>query len=70
MMGLGNPLCLSIIKVVMGFCRREAVGIDRGAVEGSDGYSGDGHGGNGSSWWGEILGMLKFISFQQCLCML
>ena len=44
--------------------------IDRGVVESSNGYSRDGHDGNGSSWWGEILGMLKFVSFQQCLCML
>ena len=44
--------------------------IDRGVVEGSNRYSGDRHGDNDLSWWGEILGSLKFISFQQCLCML
>ena len=44
--------------------------IDRGAVEGSDRYGRDGHGCDGLGWWGKILGMAKFISFQQCLCML
>ena len=44
--------------------------IDRGAVEGSDGYGGDGHSGDDLSWWGKVLGLLKLISFQQCLCML
>ena len=38
--------------------------IDRQAVESSDRYSRDGHDGRGSSWWGEILEALKFISFQ------
>ena len=44
--------------------------MDRGAVEDSNGYSRDGHGGSGLSWWGEVLGLLKLISFQQCLHML
>ena len=44
--------------------------IDRGAVEGSDRYSRDEHDGNGLSWWGEVLGSLKLISFQQYLHML
>ena len=44
--------------------------IDWGTAKGSNRYSGNGHGGNDSSWWGEILGTLKFISFQQCLCIL
>ena len=51
-------------------CEREVMSIDGWAVESSDGYAGDGHGGRGSSWWGEILGVSKFISFQQCFCML
>ena len=38
--------------------------IDRQAVESSNRYGGDGHGGSGLSSWGEILGVLKFISFQ------
>ena len=65
-----NPLCLSIIKVATGFCRREAVSVDRGAVEGSDRYSRNRHGGDGLSWWREVLRSLKLISFQQCLRML
>ena len=44
--------------------------IDRGAVESSDRYSGDGHNDGGSGWWGKVLEMMKFISFQQSLCML
>ena len=44
--------------------------IDRGVVEGSNGYGRDGHGGDGLSWWGKVLGLLKLISFQQCLHML
>ena len=38
--------------------------IDRGAVEGSDRYGRDGHGGDGLSCWREVLGLLKLISFQ------
>ena len=44
--------------------------IDRGAVESSDRYGRDGHGGKNSGWWGKILGIVKFISFQQSLCIL
>ena len=51
-------------------CKREVVSIDRWAVESSDRYSGDGYDGRGSGWWGKILEMVKFISFQQCLHML
>ena len=42
--------------------------IDKGAVESSDGYGRDGHDGRGSGWWEKVLGMIKFISFQQSLC--
>ena len=63
-MGLVNPLCLSIIKVAMGFCKREVVSIDGGAVENSNRYSGDGHDGRGSGWRGKVLGVAKFISLQ------
>ena len=38
--------------------------VDRGAVEGSDGYVRDGYGGDGLSWWREVLELLKLISFQ------
>ena len=41
--------------------------IDRGAVESSDRYSGDGHDDRGSGWWEKVLGVAKFISFQQSL---
>ena len=44
--------------------------IDRGAVEGSNRYSRDGHDDRGSGWWGKVLGVAKFISFQQSLHML
>ena len=44
--------------------------IDRGAVEGSDRYGRDGHGGDDLSWWEKVLESLKLISFQQCLCIL
>ena len=44
--------------------------IDGGAVESSDRYGGDRHDCRGSGWWGKVLGVAKFISFQQSLCML
>ena len=43
--------------------------IDGQAIESSNRYARDGHGGRDSSWWEEILGMLKFISFQLYLYM-
>ena len=51
-------------------CKREVVSINRWAVESSNRYSGNGHDGRGSGWWEKILGVAKFISFQQCLHML
>ena len=44
--------------------------IDGGVVESSNRYSRDGHDVRDSSWWGKILGVAKFISFQQSLCIL
>ena len=41
--------------------------VDWGAVDSSNGYSGDGHGVRGLGQWGEVFGVSKLISFQQSL---